>query len=277
MIRAPDRGLTRSDTLLFLGCLGLSAGALALPADLAQPLATGLRESILAPFVWLQRRAAEDRTGRARFRSVQAARDSLALLALETPALRAENERLRALLVLRARVGAVTIPAEVMHQAAPTDGRTLLLGVGRGAGVRQGDAVVAPEGLVGMVLSAGIQTTVAMTWAHPEFRVSGVTEDGSVLGIVAPSPEAGASESFLEFRGVAYRDTVPNGTVVMTSGLGGVYPRGLPLGRVAGVRREELGWERVYRLTPAANPGHQAHVLIYRMPGASSPVDGEPR
>jgi rod shape-determining protein MreC len=125
--------------------------------------------------------------------------------------------------------------------------------------------------LVGLVVSSGAQTAVAMTWAHPDFRVSAVTQDGSVLGIVAPSQIVEASEAFLEFRGVAYRDTVATGTLVLTSGLGGTFPKGLPIGRVAGVRREELGWERIYRLTPLANPGHVAHVLVVRAPAVPEP------
>ena len=111
-----------------------------------------------------------------------------------------------------------------------------------------------------------------MSWAHPDFRVSAATEDGSVLGIVAPSVNTEASETFLEFRGVAYRDTVKTGTLVLTSGLGGIYPRGIPIGKVAGVRKEELGWERVYRLAPLANPGQLGHVLIVRAtPTAPAP------
>ena len=131
--------------------------------------------------------------------------------------------------------------------------------------------MISPEGLVGVLQSAGGRNAVAMTWAHPDFRVSASTEDGSVLGIVAPSANTLASESFLEFRGVAYRDTVATGTLVLTSGLGGVYPRGLPIGKVAGVRREELGWERIYRLAPLANPGQLAHVLILQTDRSRSP------
>ena len=85
---------------------------------------------------------------------------------------------------------------------------------------------------------------------------------------MAPSSTTDASEAFLEFRGVAYRDTVATGTLVMTSGLGGVYPKGVPIGKVAGVRREELGYERIYRLAPMANPGHVSHALIVRTPAA---------
>ena len=268
MIRAPGRATSRSDTLLFLLCLGLSGGALALPSRMSLALASTLRETALRPVLWIQERAEEARTSRSRFQQVQAERDSTALAAQSLAALRAENERLRALLTLRDRSTSLAVPAEVLHQASPTEGRTLLLSVGRGTGIRAGDPVVSPEGLVGVLLNVGGQSAVAMTWAHPDFRVSAVTEDGAVLGIVAPSLNTDASSSYLEFRGVAYRDTVATGALVMTSGLGGVYPKGLPIGRVAGIGREELGWERVYRLAPLANPGHVAHVLVVRAPSA---------
>lgn len=266
MIRAKGRATSRSDSLLFLACLLLSAGALAMPESWSQRLAAGLRDTVLLPVLWVQERAEEGRTSRARFQAVQAERDSAALAAQSVVGLMAENARLRGLLDLRARTTAVSVPAEVLHQAGPTEGRTLLLGVGSASGVMSGDPVVSPEGLVGMLVSVGARSSVAMTWAHPEFRVSAVTEDGSILGIVAPSSNTDASEAFLEFRGVAYRDTVATGTTVMTSGLGGVYPKGVPIGKVAGIRREELGWERVYRLAPMANPGHIAHVLVMRGP-----------
>jgi hypothetical protein len=48
----------------------------------------------------------------------------------------------------------------------------------------------------------------------------------------------------------------------LSSGLGGVYPKGIPVGTVTGVVREQAGWERVYRVVPAANPGAVSHVLI---------------
>jgi len=266
MNRAPGRATSRSDTLLFLGCLVLSGGAIALPERWSYALANGVRETALRPVLWLQQRAVEGRTSRSRFQALQAERDSAVFAAQSLTELAVENERLRALLALRGRTAVATIPAEVLHQAAPTDGRTLLLGMGSASGARVGDPVISPEGLVGVLLSVGGKSTVAMSWAHPDFRVSAATEDGTVLGIVAPSVNTEASETFLEFRGVAYRDTVATGTLVLTSGLGGVYPRGIPIGRVAGVRKEELGWERIYRLAPLANPGHLAHVLVLRVP-----------
>jgi rod shape-determining protein MreC len=257
-----DRRYTRRDTMLFILCLGLSIVILFSPATWTNSVADTLRRTVLAPLVWLQVRAEEGRTSRVRFRILTAQRDSAAYLAQFLPSLRAENERLRQLLKLSHRLNASYIPAEVLHQPQATDGRTLLLSAGSRQGVAPFNPVVAPEGLIGMVMSVTAGSSVAMSWAHPEFRVSAFTIGGNALGVVAPSADVRSAEGALELRGVPYRDSVPPGTLVLSSGLGGVFPKGIPVGVVTGTLREEAGWERVYRLRPAANPGSAAHVLI---------------
>jgi rod shape-determining protein MreC len=137
-----------------------------------------------------------------------------------------ENARLRALLALGQRRTTPYVAAEVLHQSLPTDGRTLLLSAGSDAGVHPFDPVVSPEGLIGVVRTVEKDQSVAMAWAHPEFRASAYAIPGDVFGIVAPSVQISGSEMLLQLRGVAYRDSVPTGTAVVTSGLGGVYPRG---------------------------------------------------
>jgi rod shape-determining protein MreC len=273
MLVPSDRSFSRRDTILFLTCLGLSLAALFAPARLTEGFAEVLRDTILLPLVKLQALAEEGRTSRARLRAITAQRDSAAFVALALPALSVENERLRGLLRLSRRVRAPYVPAEVLHQAQATDARMLLLAAGSDAGIASFDPVVAPEGLIGVVASAGPRASTAMTWAHPEFRVSAFTDSGGVVGIVAASPSSGVNEPFLEFRGASYRDSIPEGTLVLSSGLGGVYPKGIPIGRVVGVVREQAGWERVYRIRPAANPGVAAHVLVLTAPRPSTLTD----
>lgn len=262
MRRAGSRPGLQRDTTLAAFCVALSVLALLLPSEVSGVIATSIREKALWPLLWLQRRAEEGRTSRARFRAAVAERDSAARVAEDLPALEAENARLRGLLDLAPRWRGGFLAAEVLRQTLPSDGHTLLLSVGTRQGAASYQPVIAAEGLVGVIDRAGPLTSVARTWAHPEFRVSAVTEEGSVLGIVAPSTNTEPSLTVLEFRGVAYRDTVPDGTRVLTAGLGGVFPRGIPIGRVQGVRREELGWERVYRIVPQVNPGTVSHVLL---------------
>jgi rod shape-determining protein MreC len=266
MSSVSERSYTRRDTVVFLVCLVLSLVGLFSPDAWGYGIANALRESVLAPLVWLQARAEEGRTSRVRMRAVTAQRDSAAYLAQGLPSLLAENERLRQLLALSRRLSTPYIAAEVLHQAQATDGRTLLLSVGEREGISAFDPVVAPEGLIGVVLSVARRTSVVMTWAHPEFRVSAFTVDGNASGVVAPAGTPGSGEGALEYRGVPYRDSVPTGTLVLSSGLGGVYPKGIPVGTVIGVAREQAGWERVYRLLPAANPGSAAHVLVLVAP-----------
>jgi rod shape-determining protein MreC len=262
MVSSSDRRYTRRDTVLFLVCLGLSLFGLFSPTERSNAVGDGLRQTVLSPLVWLQTRAEEGRTSRVRFRLVTSQRDSAAYLAQFLPSLRAENERLRQLLRLTRRLSIGYVPAEVLHQPQVMDGRTLLLSAGAREGVSVFSPVVSPEGLIGVVLSVAGKSSVAMSWAHPEFRVSAYTVGGNAFGVVAPSNEGANGEGALEFRGVPYRDSVPLGTMVLSSGLGGVFPKGVPVGTVIGTVREEAGWERVYRLRPAANPGAAAHVLI---------------
>lgn len=262
MTSTSERAYSRRDTVLFVACVALSIVGLFSPESWGMGIAGGLRETLLRPLVWLQARAEEGRTSRERFRAVTVQRDSAAYLAQGLPSLEAENERLRQLLALSRRIRTPYVAAEVLHQPQATDGRTLLLNSGRRDGVSEFDPVVAPEGLIGVVSSATERTSIVMTWAHPEFRVSAFTVSGNASGIVAPSLTSTGRDGGLEFRGVPYRDSVPPGTLVLSSGLGGVYPKGIPVGYITGLAREQAGWERVYHLRPAANPGAAAHVLV---------------
>jgi cell shape-determining protein MreC len=52
---------------------------------------------------------------------------------------------------------------------------------------------------------------------------------------------------------------------VVTSGLGGVFPRGIPLGTVEGPLSEAEGWERTYLVRPAVHPSEAGHVIVLRV------------
>jgi len=248
--------------LLFVGCVGLSLAAMSLPPAWRDPVAAALRQTILAPFLELQQQSELLRTSHSRFERVVAQRDSAALAATFLPELRNENTRLRVLLGLGQRLGTGYTPAEVLHQAAPTDPLTLEVSAGRRQGVRPLAPVVSPEGLVGVVFAVDAQTSVVVTWAHPEFRASAMAADGGVYGIAAPHGTEGPGVWLLELRGVPYLQAVPVGTVILTSGLGGVLPRGIPLGTVLGVVGETEGWERTYLVRPAVQPAGVTHVMI---------------
>src|SRR5438477_3697094 len=257
-----DRYASRADTLLFIACVGLSIAALSLPEPWREPLAQGLRRSILAPFLFLPRQTELLAAARYRYDAVVAQRDSVALAATFLPELRSENNRLRGLLGLGAKLGTGYVSAEILHQPEPTNPLSFIVSAGKKEGVRPLSAVVSPEGLVGLVASVDEHTSVVLSWAHPEFRASAIATDGSVVGIAAPHGAEGPGVWLLELQGVLYRQRVPVRTVIVTSGSCGIFPRGIPIGVVIGPAGEAKGWGRTYLVRPVVHPAELSHVMI---------------
>jgi len=91
----------------------------------------------------------------------------------------------------------------------------------------------------------------------------------SAYGIVYPHlSESGRGEGtpperyLLELRGVAFRSALKPGTPIVTSGLGGVYPAGIPIGSVLGELRTSEGWARTYLVRPAVRPPDVSNVIV---------------
>src|SRR3989442_990844 len=260
MALGADRYASRADTLVFIGCMLLSIAAMSLPDRWRDPLAKGLRQTVLAPFLWLQQQTGLLAASLSSYDGVVAQRDSAALAATFVPELRAENTRLRGLLGLGARLGSGYVPAEVLHEALPTNPLTLIVSAGRRQGVKPLAAVLSPEGLVGIVSTVDAQTSVVVTWAHPEFRASAMAADGSVYGIVAPHGTEGPKVWLLELRGIPYRQSVALGTDFLLLALLIYTIRAQPgrsagAGFLVGLLRDAL--------TPASfGAGALAHTLV---------------
>lgn len=258
-----DRYASRADTAVFAVCLVLSLVALALPAGLRDPVAGALRRTVLRPVLSLQHASVAAAEGRERLATVRAERDSLLLETTFLPELRAENARLREMLGLAGRLGYDFATAEVLHQAGTADATSLILSAGRDAGVEPFAPVLAAHGLLGLVREVDAHTSVALAWSHPDFRASAMVEGTSIYGIVR-SRRGEVSGEVMELIGVPYRDKLEPEVRVVTSGLGGVFPRGIPLGTVVGKLSESEGWERTYLLRPAVHPAEAAHVIVLR-------------
>lgn len=262
---APDIFASRRDTIAIIVCVLLAIAARLAPPPVQDGVASAIRASILAPFLALQRQAEQLKASQTRYAAVVAERDSVFIEAMAAQSLEEENERLREILALSRRLPARHVAAEVLHQAGPQAGLAFVLSAGRNQGVRPAAPILGPGGLIGVVVSVDPNTSTAIVWAHPDFRVSAMSENGEVFGIVAPRGTEGPNAMLLELRGVPYRDVVPPGTLVLTSGVGvtgGVYPRGIPIGQVIAVAEEREGWSRTYFVRPAVAPAAVSHVLI---------------
>ena len=268
------RFTNRFDIVLFGACILLSLVSMVLPPNLREPVAGALRRSLVAPLVRLQRGAEKWRGAYLTAEREELRRDTLALAAARVPTLEADNDRLRQILGLGSKLQWGFIPAQALQGRGRADDFTITLSAGSRAGIRERSLVVAPEGIVGMVQTVDPSMSLAILFAHPDFRVSAMSADGSAFGIVQPHipgtailnpSQTGALQSerwMLELRGVPFRSTLKPGAVVYSSGLGGIYPRGIPVGVVVGEIKTTEAWARTYLLRPSVNPAEISSVMV---------------
>jgi rod shape-determining protein MreC len=249
--------------VVLAACLTLGIVTRALPETLKEPIADSLRRSVVAPLVALQRDAERSRRAFLERNETLRAVDSIALRAIALEPVQKENEQLRRLLGLGARLRWGFIPAEVLRGRGFSEEYTMILAAGSRAGVKPFSPVVSPDGLLGMVKTVDPTMSIAILWSHPDFRVSAMTEDESAYGIVAAHLEDSEGRNLLELRGVPIRSTLEPGTVVWSSGVGGVFPRGIPIGTILGEARNPAEvWARTYIVKPAVNPAQVDAVMI---------------
>lgn len=245
------RGGGRLDAILLASCLGLAAVALALPQSLRVRVADQVRQTVFFPLAALERRGASVREAVLTRDSVLVARGSTVTEALEVRAVIDENDSLRRLLGLAARVRRGFIAADVIGTPSITEPFTVRLTVGADDGVVPFSPVVTADGLVGMIEATDATTSQAITWAHPDFRVSAMSADEDAFGIVQPHLASGPERWLLEMRGVPFRAKLDSGAVIVSSGLGATYPRGIPIGVVLGELVTAEKWARTYLIRPA--------------------------
>lgn len=262
MARAARSG-SRADTALVAACALLALLATVLPLPIRDAIASSLRRTVVAPLLALQERAERGRTAFAERDAVAARLDSLALRNAALGQLAQENEQLRGLLRLGRQLQWGFVPAEALHGQGNGDEHVLLLTRGSRTGVKTRSGVVAPAGLVGQVTTVDPGSSVAILWTHPDFRASAMAADGSAFGIVRPHLGEEPERFLLEMRGVAFRDALKPGTLISTSGLGGVFPRGIPIGVVLReLKQTNEVWSRSYLVRPAVYPPDVSNVMI---------------
>lgn len=232
------------------------------PDGAQQQLASLVRGSILRPFVMTQEGLARRRVHAAATEALQQQLDSLAAVLSDQTTLAEENDRLRRLLDLSRRLSSTYVAASVIRPGTPGSESMFLLDVGGRRGVVANTPVIMGRGLLGVVRESRENNAVGMDWTHPEFRASAMTLDGAVYGMVQATRGLFREADRLLLDGIPFHQELAPGTVLVTSALGGVYPRGIPIGTVMEEAESRAGWRRSYWLRPFVSPGEATHVLV---------------
>jgi rod shape-determining protein MreC len=141
-----------------------------------------------------------------------------------------ENQRLKNLLGLREREAFHVVAAGIVGRDATNWFHTLLIDRGSRHGVERHTAVIAPAGLVGQVVEASASSARVQLITDPVSSVGVLLQGSRVTGLLV-----GGQSGRLRIRYLPVRAEVQSGEVVITSGLGGVYPKGILVGKVLAV------------------------------------------
>ncbi|GMR12379.1 MAG: hypothetical protein BMS9Abin29_0568 [Gemmatimonadota bacterium] len=249
-------------TITALVIVGVALVALLAPPAQQQRLASLLRNSVLRPFVTMQEGLAAARLHSISTKEFQARLDATVSALANYRTLAEENRRLRQLLALAVRLDTAYLPASVLRPGTAGSESMFLLDVGSDQGISVNAPVIASEGLIGVVREVGAGMSIGMDWTHPDFRASAMTVDGEIYGFVRVERGLFREGDRLLLDGVPFYNSLEPGMAVVTSGLGGVFPRGIAIGTVDQLAAETVSWLRSYWLRPAVLPGTATHVLV---------------
>jgi rod shape-determining protein MreC len=171
-----------------------------------------------------------------------------------------ENERLRKLLAFRPEVETEVVTARVIGADALGLSRSLAIDRGTLDGVRKGAAVLAPEGVVGQVLLAGRHAARVMLITDHNSGVDGIVQRTRARGIVEGALGGGCGLKF-----VKRTEHLEVGDLVVTSGMDGIFPKGLPIGHIAAIDKRGQSLFQYATVEPTVDFGRLEEVLVARV------------
>jgi rod shape-determining protein MreC len=183
-----------------------------------------------------------------------------------------ESGRLKRIAEMRTDLEVPMRPAQVVGQDVSPWFRSVLLDRGRSDGVRAGMPVLTESGVVGLLTATSPHAARTLLLLDPQSSVDGIVQRSRARGIVR-----GTGNEQLDFEFFVRGDDVQVGDVVITSGFGGTFPKGLRLGEVVAVHADPGDFVHHATLRPAVDFGRleQVFVLLWRGPNLELLYEGE--
>ena len=180
--------------------------------------------------------------------------EELRLQMMQAQEIARENAVLRGALEWQPRMPWNTKLARVVTRDPANWWRTIQIDLGSNAGVIENLPVVSDQGLVGRVDEVGQNVSRVVMVGDPNCRVSVVVDnENRDTGIIQPGSGSVLDESIVLMTHLSRHSHVQPGQRVATSGLGGIFPKGIPVGTVIDTNSVQFGLEVEARVKLAAN------------------------
>jgi rod shape-determining protein MreC len=169
-----------------------------------------------------------------------------------------ENRRLRRLLQLKEILPLETLSGEIIGREWGGWVRSLTVNRGRSSHVARLTAVIGPEGLIGRIVDVRGGSSVVQVLTDPASTVGAHVVRTRTQGIIE-----GEARGTIRFKYMA-RDGagMQIGDMLVTSGLGGLFPRGIPIGRVRAIDDRGSALFSYAQITPAVDFARTDEVLL---------------
>ncbi|HET7874491.1 MAG TPA: rod shape-determining protein MreC [Methylomirabilota bacterium] len=195
---------------------------------------------------------------RAENAALRAENERLRIQALGAGEAQQENARLRHLLALKERLPLSTLASEVIGREGGGWTRSVTINRGRAHGVAPQTPVIVPDGLVGRVVQVRSGASVVQLLNDPTSTVGAMVQRTRTPGLVEGDAGGTVRFKFMARDGVA----VTPGDLVVTSGLGNLFPKGLPVGRVVAIEDKGSALFHFAVLAPAVDFARVEEVLL---------------
>ncbi len=167
-----------------------------------------------------------------------------------------QNVRLRKLLAFVDELDRPALPAQVIGEDASNWARTILIDKGTQAGLSNGLPVVSAQGVVGRIIKIAPNSARVLLITDASSAVAALVQRTRTRGVVR-----GRGDSLsLEY---ALRDAeIKIGDLLITSGMGGIFPKGLPLCQVETVEKDQFGLFQRIKARPSVDFSHLEEVMV---------------
>jgi rod shape-determining protein MreC len=175
------------------------------------------------------------------------------ILAMQAQEALRENERLRQLLGLQNKSTWKLQLANIILREPANWWRTVQIDRGSRDGLRVDLPVLTPEGLVGRISSVGLTRSQVVLLGDPSCRVSALVQETRDTGVISSGSAGPRDYSLVDLAYLPSTSNLKPGQTVVTSGLGGIFPKGIPVGKIADFRSAESRLYIEARVKLAAN------------------------
>lgn len=172
--------------------------------------------------------------------------------------IKSANERLAALLKFQNSISFPTVATQVIGEDSSGWFRTLIIDKGAKDGIDRGMAVVAREGLVGHVVEVADRSAKVLLIIDRNSAVDVLLQKSRTKAVL----EGIGKPDVCELKYVPRSETVEPGEMVITSGLGGIYPKGLLVGKVEKVSKDGYGLFQKVEVVPQVDFRRLEEVLV---------------